>query len=63
MGLEMDAHKLRKRSSPGWRMLFIVLCIALMVFAIAMMLAPHSVVAHNGKVTLSNEDFNQNDLV
>ncbi|MBC8015819.1 MAG: histidine kinase [Sporomusaceae bacterium] len=34
-----------------------------MVFALAIMLAPRSAVVQYGKVTLSSEDLNQNDLV
>ncbi|PKM72062.1 MAG: histidine kinase [Firmicutes bacterium HGW-Firmicutes-16] len=53
----MDEQKIQKKSSPDWRTLFIILCIAFMVFAIFKMLAPSPKAAHNGKVTLSGEDL------
>lgn len=59
----MYLSKINRKSSMNFRIIIIIVILAFMVFAIAMMLAPHSSVAHNGKVTLISEDFKQNDLV
>lgn len=55
--------KLWRRISSYYRIITVVFVLAIVAFAIAMMFAPRSVVAHNGKVTLSSENFDKNDLV
>ncbi|MFA9423270.1 MAG: histidine kinase [Sedimentibacter sp.] len=59
----MDRSKKDRKTSLNFRIIIIVLILAFMVFAIAMMLAPRSSIAHNGKITLSSEDFRQNETV
>ncbi|TGE32596.1 histidine kinase [Desulfosporosinus sp. Sb-LF] len=52
-----------KNAGSNWRIIFIILFVASMLFAIGMMYTSGSGIVDNGNVDLSNVDFNQNKLV
>ena len=52
-----------KNARFNWRIVFIILVIALMLFAIGMMYSPGSGLVDKGKADLSSVDFKQNKLV
>ena len=55
--------KSMKNTGWNWRIVFIILFIALMFFALSMMYTSGSGLVDNGRVDLSSVDFDQNKLV
>lgn len=59
----VDPSKIWRKISSNSRIIIVFFILVFMLFALAIMLAPRSAVAHYGKVTLSSEDLHQNDLI
>ena len=59
----MGQRRIWIKISSNWRIVFIILSVVFMLFALAMMYSSGSGIVDNGKVDLSSVDFTQNELV
>ena len=59
----MDLRILWKKISSNWRVLFIILVTALLLYSLVMLLSPRPIIANNGIADLTGNDFSQNKLV